>query len=504
MHPPLGQIEFGAPDANEEFSWSLKSGLEPPYVNAFVDQEIPLADFAEGRKWIALGHKGSGKTALLRHLAHRSPEAAEYIIFRDEIAEEKDIFTEAFLESGLVVLDGKEIQESKHYHHVMKRLLCCLLLGRLPNMAQSVVAPEPSGLERWLVKLVGARRADIVAQVFDSVGDIVRSTQVDAKALEQSGVVVDPRKILKRENDRLLSRLIDELKKSGFKGSVIIDEIHFAFKEKSRFDSDATLVRDLIDAAQQLNTRFRRDGVGVQIYLGVRAEFLENPIISASEINNTIASVAHRMSWATLPFNNRHPCLDVIRKRVFTSMSSTTRPQSYRQVEIEKTYLANTSTDQFLRGVYGKPREAVRFFCVAKAMYPKLITLGVKEFAAVFREYSNQAWSETQTSLSSFLGAEEIVKLEEVLRKVAVMTYDKSVRFTEVEPMFKDYWSELGVRGGAQTFEAFMRSLYMLGVYYTSFDSREGKVFHAYYRGNSHPSHDGNFCLSDAVERKFR
>jgi hypothetical protein len=370
----------------------------------------------------------------------------------------------------------------------------------------AVPAPEDDSgiLEKWIKGLVGARRADIVARVFDSVADIVSTAQVEAKALESKGVVVDPRKVLKRENDRLLARLVDELKRSGFAGNIIIDEIHFSFKEKSRFDADATLVRDLIDAAAQLNTRFRRDGLPTQIYLGVRAEFLENPIISASEINNTIASVAHRMSWATMPFNGKHPCLDVIRKRIFASTPAGHRPSSYRQIAIDKTYLANTSTDQFLRGVYGKPREAVRFFCVAKSMYPKNVTLGPKEFAAVFREYSNQAWGETQTSLSSFLSAEEIVRLEEVIRSVAVRSYNVRVLFSDIEPQFREFWSTLSERGGAQTFEAFMRSLYMLGIYYTSFDGPEGRVFHAYYRGNSHPSHDGYFSLSDAVERKFR
>ncbi|MCG8442208.1 MAG: hypothetical protein MI723_10405, partial [Caulobacterales bacterium] len=153
---------------------------------------------------------------------------------------------------------------------------------------------------------------------------------------------------------------------------------------------------------------------------------------------------------------------------------------------------------------YGKPREAVRFFNAAKSMYPRRITLGPREYAATFREFSNQAWSETQTSLSSFLLPEEIVRLEEVLREVAVKTVDSHIRYADVEPLFRSFWQTLEARGGAQTFDAFMRSLYMLGVYFTSFDSDNARIYHAYYRGNSHPSFDGYFALSDAVERRFR
>src|SRR5689334_8266986 len=70
-YPRLEQIEFGAPDANQEYSWSLRSKSDPPYWQSFVDDQIPVDHFMSGRLWMILGHKGSGKTALLRHLARK-------------------------------------------------------------------------------------------------------------------------------------------------------------------------------------------------------------------------------------------------------------------------------------------------------------------------------------------------------------------------------------------------------------------------------------------------
>lgn len=210
------------------------------------------------------------------------------------------------------------------------------------------------------------------------------------------------------------------------------------------------------------------------------------------------------MSWATMPFNTKHPCFDVIRKRIFSSMPKSRRPENFHKIKVPESYLANVSSDQFLRGVYGKPREAVRFFCVAKAMYPAKITLSDVEYSAVFREYASQAWGEIQTALSSFLSASEVSAFEALLRNLATKTYGKGTPYAEVRPLLHDFWSALPPRRGIHNFDGFMRMLYMLGIYQTFFDGPYSRVFHAYCRGNSHPSHDGFFLLSDAVERKFR
>lgn len=215
----LGDIDFGAPDANQEYSWSLASGKPPAYMQAFVDEDLPLDEFKEGRKWIALGLKGSGKTALLRHISQTSGTQCEYIIFRDEIAEEKDIFTEAFLDKSPIILQSKEIHECKHYHHIMKRLLSCIILGKMP-----LGNPKNKGLSKLIrngvpalvKKILSHKDYNVVSDVFDSVADVVKCAQLNPQLLAEKGIEVDVRKILKRENDRILEQLLQEAKRLKF------------------------------------------------------------------------------------------------------------------------------------------------------------------------------------------------------------------------------------------------------------------------------------------------
>ena len=97
MTQALGSIDFGAPDANAEYAIATKANTSPIFLDAYVAP--PLSDleaFKRGERFLLLGLKGTGKTAVLREIkrdAKLADRSVEFLIFRNEILEEKDLLS---------------------------------------------------------------------------------------------------------------------------------------------------------------------------------------------------------------------------------------------------------------------------------------------------------------------------------------------------------------------------------------------------------------------------
>lgn len=499
--PKLGSIDFGQDDANIEYIHALREGKKPAYLTSFVNiNDINFEKVRKGTSWLIHGLKGTGKTALLRNIAESSEGDFEYIVFRDEIDSEEDMVRDAFP----IVINEKEIHSKRHYLHIMKRVIISLMISKFSNnvnfseefqKAIQTIIP----LKNLFSGIGGKSSSTIMSEVFQSVNDIFSSMKIDASMIAPDGVSVDAAKLLKQQNNSLIDAFIRAYKQEPRKIRFFIDELHFAYKDEDAYRGDAVLVRDIIKAAENLNNRFVKEGLDAIVYVGIRSEFLEHPLIAAAEVSNVVNASGQKMMWATYPFDDNHPCFQVISARIETSTGT-----SISGRDVRKRYLANVSADQFLRGVYGKPRDTIRFFKIAAQMYPNSITLTEKEYNAVFREYANTSWSDIQASLSTFLPEPAVLELNAVLHQISSEAFNVNITYDEACEKLKPVWEMAGASLSTQNFDHFMRVLYVVGLFYTIYRAESGQiVYHAFYRGNHQPSRDGEFCLSDPVVRHF-
>lgn len=135
MVQPLGNIDFGATDANAEFVIAQKAHSTPVFLDAYVAPPLSdLAGFRRGQRFVLLGLKGTGKTAVLREIQNKATTAGrsvQFLIFRNEILEEKDLLEF----SWPILIDDEKVKQTRHYLHCIKRILLAIILKHCADAA---------------------------------------------------------------------------------------------------------------------------------------------------------------------------------------------------------------------------------------------------------------------------------------------------------------------------------------------------------------------------------
>lgn len=505
----LKVINFGEPDANAEYVIASKSKTDPIFISAYTDPPIDdLQRFEQGTKFILHGQKGTGKTAILRSLhdrARKDNRLTEFVVFRNEIIEERDLldFNWPFM------LDEEKLKTTRHYLHTIKRILLLILVRILSNQNSSLPDDIPHSNEAdrsWLASLYDRVKrlasADVVNVALETVVTTITSVTVDMDAVNRGPLKADASRLLKRQNDTLLNAFIRMMKRSNKAMTLFLDELHFAYRDENTLSQDAMLIRDTILAVCNLNERFIRENLDCTIIMSFREEFLEHPLIATVEVNNAIASYGSTLSWADFPADDDHPMLRVAAKRVALSTGSHFGPR-----DLFETFLKCITPSRFIYEVtWSKPRDLIRFFNTAKRMYGQSASLDQREFNAVWRDYSRQAWLEIKTAASSFMPPIAVIELENALRNLAPQMRSRDY------PSFKEYTKRMeGVYkriekyvSGTYSFEHFMQLLYVLGIYYTRTPIKSGElIYQSYHRGARYPSEEGSVLLHQSVTRAF-
>ncbi len=502
VYPNYGDIKIGEPDANVEYYNAIKSKTTPIFIdNFFTVPNFPLNDFMRGEKFLIYGQKGTGKTAVIRYLEHelKSSFLTHFIVFRRSFLEEADLH--AFSKTPLMV-DEENIQRLKHFHHAIKRILIFVLIKQTFEKDNNYDSDNPKDPERWLEKIRETTLGDLISLGFDSISSIFSSAGVNVEKITQGTALIDAGKILKRNNDDILSFLVRRARRLKIKACVFIDEIHFAYRSESALQQDAMLVRDCILAIHSLNDRFTEEGIDLRIYSAVRSEYLEHPIISSADINQSVESVGYHLTWSTFPQNKDHPLFKLIFERFKSSIGD-----DFRLSDFFRVYMGNIDPDVFLSRTWVKPRDFVRFFKCAKEQYAKKSKLSVSEQNAVWRNYAQLSWNEIKSSASPFMNAPSIAALEHTFREIVPKIMDKliSIKYEEfVEIMVPIYEIAKGKNTNFYNLNHFMELLYILGIFGTFREDASGQsILQTYHRGNRSFQRDGRVRIHPAVLKAF-
>ena len=412
-YPAYREVQIGEPDANSEFFASLRTRKRAVFLDSFFTMpNLPLSDFETGAKYLIYGQKGIGKTSVLRYLQDSAGDASvEFIIFKKALLEEIDL---ADFSKIPLMVDEQEIQRFRHYHHLLKRMLIFILVSKLSNVSFvddgiSGVDDEPT--RSLLTRIFGAGATDALKLAVDSASDVFNSLGVDLRKTTSDRVLLEGTRLLKRTNDSLLKYLVHRAKTNSKRIRVYVDEIHFAYRSEDSLQQDAMLVRDTILAVQSLNDRFAEEQVDIILYVAVRSEYLEHPIISTADINHAVESVGFELTYSNFPPTRSHPLFDLMYLRFRDAIGEGFDKDTFFVV-----YLSSIEADKFLKRTWSKPRDMIRFFSCAKKLYPNRSSLSMAEQNTVWRNYSQEAWKEIKSAASPFLPPPAISKFEETMR----------------------------------------------------------------------------------------
>jgi hypothetical protein len=498
--PQLKDIDFGQPDANAEQQIAARTKSVPAFVKSFVQPPLlGLEGFLNGTKYFLNGQKGTGKTAVFRYVDQKLKEkgiATGYIIFRDEILEERDLTSLDWQ----IVFDDSRIRATKHYLHSMKRLLASVILSHANEAISDISEEDGEFLRPFLDRLKRTKAAQVFSLAIGSIDAVLSQTQLDASKVAGGVATANVSRILKRQNDALISYTCRVLKKLNRPLRVFIDELHFAYRDKETMKQDAMLVRDTLIAIANLNDRFQEEEVDCVLYAAFRSEFWEHPIISAAEINNTLLSFGESLSWTTFQYDLNHPVLEIASQRIAQAIN-----RRFTARDLFSTYLANIDAEELLNQTWGKPRDMIRFMNEAKKMYPRRVTLSMDEYRSVVRSYSKESWREIETALSAFFDVGAMEGFRALLRKYGPKVFSQKISMRDFLNSLRDFYSasKLSPDTGI-SFDSLVQILYVLGVFGTkTIDARGQEIFYRFHRGNAHPDLDGELILHPAIARAF-
>lgn len=498
----LKMAAIGEPDANAEYFLARKEKKNPIFIDAYYDdQSSDMSEFNTGSKFILYGQKGTGKTALLRHLekSSLSDYKTKFVIFRKEILEEAELSSMAVADGVSLVVDEEQIKRTHFYQHAMKRLLLTLLLTECNDLE---TAPENIS---WFSKIYEGIKTsstgEIASLVIDSIVSAVGSVKIDVNSATKSLASIDASKAIKRSNDAFTKYCFQQFKKKNLKARIFLDEMHFAYRDKTTLGADAALVRDTIIAVQNINEKLIEDEIDSCIFISVRSEFLEHAEIATADIAHTIQSYGKEISWESHIYNRSHPIFDLMASRLRLSFGA-----DFSKKNLLTRFFPGQRHTDFLNYSWGKPRDIVRYFKAAKESYPNNYKLSDTEVSSVLRKYSNSAWQDMRSALTAFVPKDSITHLESCIAVMAKRAFEQGQKYSlssallELEPAHKKMQEE-GVK--YEVSELF-RLLYIIGIFFITYtDSSGATIMHQFHRGNRRPVDKGNVNLHFAVAKAF-
>ena len=500
---PFRQIDIGETDANAEYFLAKRAEETPMFLRAYYERDTGFAEeLYNGKKFLLYGQKGTGKTAILRHLEYRSISeySTEFVVFRKEIVEEAQLASLAATFSATVVIDEDKIKETHFYYHAMKRLLLTLLLAKSADIENEI--PEDSS---WFKKVYSEIKNSSVGQVASLVTDSVigsmEAVNVDVSKATKGVIKVSPAMAIKRSNDAFQKFAFSQFEKKKLKARIFLDEMHFAYRDKQSLGADAALVRDTVLAVREISEKLIERGIDSMIFMSIRSEFLEHQEIAVSDIAHTVESYGMEISWENAPFDRTHPMFLVALARLQLSLGG----EFTRDVMLQR-YFPVQRIEDFLEYTWGKPRDIVRYFKAAKNAYPNNGSLRPGEFRNVIRRYSQAAWQDVKGALTAFVPKESIPVLEEVLQTIANHNFDNSVDFDKVtlSRYMTPAYNHMQSLGVTYDINELIKLLYIVGVFFIRYKDANGQtIFHQFNRGNRHPAAKGSFVVHRAVARAF-
>jgi nucleoside-triphosphatase THEP1 len=496
MPPALGEIDFGRPDANAEHDTAVRNKQTPLYRSCFVHPPISFQkDFDRGTRFFIFGQKGVGKTAFLRVLhddLQKSGARAEYIVFNDQIAQDESIYSPED-----ILVRRQDISQTTYHLHSIKRILMAILIRMLEeDRKKEEDIRREFGKEG--VSLIGRIRQaspeELVRKVCDEIDSIVQSTKVNVGSKSNvAKAKTNPEQLIKRRNDALLKELLQSLKRSTEKGkkySIFVDEIQYNYSDDDAYREGATLVRDMIVAALNLNRSFMNNEVDATIYLAIRSEFLSHPIIAKANVAQSIESYGERLFWRSNTRDQNDPLLSIITRRMKGAIRT-----KFENSDLFKYYLSNISAKDFISYTWRKPRDVIRFFSKAREMFPETTTLDRGQLNDVLRQYSLDCWQDLKPAAATLFNEAGLQKLHALLEENA--GHFRDPRFSMSASKFMEKLKPLHATLDKEikktyTIESLFYFLFSIGIFYSFIQEGDKKRVSFACLGHQAPYYNGH------------
>jgi hypothetical protein len=466
----IGDLYTGDVEGKNEFTSDNIEQIE----NTFLKLDHLEDNFINKNQYFIYGHKGTGKTSLLKYIEYKVREKNDIaitILFKD-IKQEPLTYT--IFRTLLSQAEDKDTAAITFWKWFILSIIVNDIFPNYLNKDHLIFNAKNSMfqiLSKFLLKLIGG------INVTTSLDDIDIEIKMPTTSMlnETNEIFSAGLKIKKLEN-----YVKEHLHKKVF---ILIDELETSTLTSS-FKEDSILIKNLILTVDNLN----RISTNLALIVAVRTEILHNVFTSGAELNKLLESKGEETKWTFDNFGEGHPLMKMMIKKFRYSMNKFS-PEEKEKIdnatnnEIFERWFPNKLMDDengnnakfLLHNTWNKPRDLVRFLQIMQKKAKNKHYFERTEYDQSVKEYSSKAWIELKEELISILTDKEIQDIENVFANFSKMfTYDELVN------RFKDKTDLL-----MQKIKEIIRVLYKIGFLGNNYKNGTTHIYRYSYRGDN-------------------
>lgn len=509
----LRDIEFGKIDAKNELL-SDNEQEHDAFINGFeIPPNVKIDDFTTGKKFIAYGMKGSGKTALLRYIginaARESNDHSLCVLFKSEFTneEKKNLWrfknisaTDSSTNSDDYKDDFEDVWRWFLYRKVAEYIqenLCSIIEKNedFEKFAEVVTSPvkenSGSGISRLFPKL---KRGCVEISSIPSL-----KVEFDWENKSQNQV----------KFSRLVSQadnLFNKLKSGSNSLFVLLDELELNNRNKDVYEKDALLIRDLIVACEKLNRICRQNDINIYFIASVRSEVIRNVKSLGKEINKTISDFGCAVFWHINQSKGVHPLIKIICNRLRYYECKTFGTCEDSDEQLFGRYFPEKTGDKdtkkiLLDRTWCRPRDIVRLLNVAKGLFPNEVTFNPTVLQNIRHDYSQESWIEISEELLVKYSADDISAIEKNLRGMHTPFWYRE--FCEQIDVKSSMFPNVKILKEKYHVTTILEDLFRIGVIGNIAKNEQGGIPKFFFRGEADIDFEREMILHNALAKHF-
>lgn len=463
----LSDLYFGDLEAFDEGS------DHPDYFNNtfVVPSSLSQSVLNNKKKYIIVGRKGSGKTAVQFWLSKKlraDGYMTKFFSFYNDIgaSEYKDLSKTQKIDF-LDIASGKNIFLLYDFREIWARTFLIKIAEELKSQSRE------SEFTRFCLSERG-----LLSGIFQG---ILKSTSVRLTA--EMGVIagelsIDPSRLGKEEIslsdfNKIGVALISKCH-AAQKFYLFVDELVFSRLDAKddEIKARAAMVRDVFRVTRQLNMEFSSKGLDFHIISSLRPEIRAFINENDSEIGKIIDGKDVELDW-DVDSGERSLLWDVFRRKVEFSSSTNIKFEEFIDQELKFPSYNKSLVNLIKEYTWGRPRDIVRLLISIAKKRPNSTRIGVEEIRSALDEYSRASMKEIIDEIGVNNSGVIYDQLRQAVRQKEYRDPDE----------FRDL---IGKSCAGVNIESLLRDLYTYGVIGGIDRSTKNPRFYTFHRGDEY------------------
>lgn len=412
--PKLSELFFGYIDGKHEFNEIDEETFERGF---YAPAGVTVKSLVSGSKFLISGPRGTGKTTLLRWIAHSSRQThiISFLLFKSDVSEaQKQDYSRAqgIKELRIEGLDKGVSQDFRDLWRIIYATRICI------SLMENTHAIEDIKPVRAILRLAGIERGTAFESMLPNILKLVRAKWSDVSSGVEWEVGLWGAAPLAGESmsiGMLATTLLKIFKTISFKIPVLllVDELEIFFKSQEQFNRDCDLIRDSIFVAEEFRSTFKNMRSQSSIITCLRDEVIKAIGARGEEIYKVVDDYSININWSDRKASKDHSLLKLFERKIPSTLEDR---RGFDFHSMFPHHIHGIPYYQYLTdNTCCKPRNIVSRLRVIQDRYPEADRITSEMFEETESEYSSRVWKEVEYLLGASLSEPAVSAIRRVM-----------------------------------------------------------------------------------------